>query len=212
MKANKYLNTSILTQNSKLKKTSKETGYKVFNFGIPAYKTQSGKITCPFADKCIKFCYAQKGAYSWSNVQPAFEKRYQLTKDKNFVSLMVSAIKAKKVDFLRVHDSGDYYSTKYLLDWFDIANQLPNVIFYSYTNSIKIVKDNEQHKPQNFSFIFSDSGKQVNLINKDVDRFTRIFKSETELKEAGFVNASKVDLFASKHYNKTNNKIGLIYH
>lgn len=212
MKANKYKETAILTQNGKLKKTSKETGFRVFNFGIPAYKTQSGKLTCPFADKCIKFCYAQKGAYSWGNVKPAFEKRYQLTKDENFISLMVDAIKSKKVDYLRVHDSGDYYSKKYLLSWFEIANNLPYVRFYSYTNSVKLIKDNKHLQPYNFSFIFSDSGKQVNLINKDVDRYTRIFKSETELTKAGFINASKVDLFASSHYNRNNNKIGLIYH
>ena len=75
---------NLLTQNSKLKRTSKELNVRVFNFGIPAYKTKSGKITCPFADKCIKFCYAQKGAYIWSNVSPAFEKRYELTKQDNF--------------------------------------------------------------------------------------------------------------------------------
>ena len=110
-------------------KTSKETGLRVFNFGIPAYKTQSGKLTCPFADKCIKFCYAQKGAYSWGNVKPAFEKRYQLTKDENFISIMVDAIKAKKVDFLRVHDSGDYYSKKYLLAWFELQTLCPMYVF-----------------------------------------------------------------------------------
>ena len=93
-----------------------------------------------------------------------------------------------------------------------IANALPYVRFYSYTNSVKLVKDNKHLQPYNFSFIFSDSGKQVDLINKDTDRYTRIFKSETELTKAGFVNASKVDLFASSHYNRNNNKIGLIYH
>jgi hypothetical protein len=46
---------NLITQNSKLKRTSKELNVRVFNFGIPAYKTKSGKITCPFADKCIKF-------------------------------------------------------------------------------------------------------------------------------------------------------------
>ena len=67
---------NILTQNSKLKTTSKHYNVKVLNFGIPAYKTQSGKVTCPFADKCVSFCYAKKGAYIWKNVKPAFEKRY----------------------------------------------------------------------------------------------------------------------------------------
>ena len=30
--------------------------------------------------ECVKFCYAKKGAYIWSNVKPAFEKRMNLQK------------------------------------------------------------------------------------------------------------------------------------
>ena len=35
---------NLLTQNAKMKKTSKENKAKIFNFSIPAYKTRSGKI------------------------------------------------------------------------------------------------------------------------------------------------------------------------
>ena len=203
---------SIITQNSKLKKTSKELGLRVFNFGITAYKTSKGKLTCPFADACIKFCYAQKGAYIWSNVAKVFEQRYELTKQDNFIDIMKSEIIKKRVDFLRVHDSGDFYSNKYFLKWMQIANELPNVKFYAYTNSISIVKNNSNSIPNNFDFIFSDSGKQTNLINKNKDRHTKIFKTETELQKAGYINASKIDLFASKYINPNNNKVGLIYH
>tara|TARA_R110000796_G_scaffold178764_1_gene295415 strand:- start:69 stop:686 length:618 start_codon:yes stop_codon:yes gene_type:complete len=203
---------SIITQNSKLKKTSKELGLRVFNFGITAYKTSKGKITCPFADACIKFCYAKKGAYIWSNVAKVFEQRYELTKQKDFKEIMKNEIIKKKVDFLRVHDSGDFYSNKYFLDWMQIAKDLPNVKFYAYTNSIAIVKNNTKFIPNNFDFIFSDSGKQVNLIDKNKDRHTKIFKNEIELKNEGYINASKIDLFASKYINPNNNKVGLIYH
>ena len=56
---------NLLTQNSKLKKTSKAVGLKVMNFGIPALvDPESGRRTCPFAGSCAKYCYAQKGAYS----------------------------------------------------------------------------------------------------------------------------------------------------
>ena len=51
---------NLLTQNSKIKKTAKHFDVKLFNFSIPAYKSKSGEITCPMADKCVKFCYAQK--------------------------------------------------------------------------------------------------------------------------------------------------------
>jgi hypothetical protein len=49
------------------------------------------------------------------------------------------------------------------------------------------------------------------MIDYEQDRFTKIFKSEQELDRAGFVNASKVDLFATKWFSK-NKKVGLIFH
>jgi len=200
---------NLLTQNSKLKKTSKKFGLRVFNFGIPAYKTADGKVTCPFADSCVKFCYARKGAYIWSNVKPAFEKRYKLTKQDDFIDIMVAEILKKKVDYVRVHDSGDFYSPSYLQKWLDIAKKLPNVRFYAYTNSIKMVKDIEL--TDNWDIIFSDSGKQVDLIDKDNDRHTKIFHSHEALISAGYTDTSEFDLYATKWFNKTN-KVGLIIH
>jgi hypothetical protein len=200
---------NLLTQNSKLKKTSKELGVRVFNFGLPAYKSASGKLICPMADSCVKFCYARKGAYIWSNVKPAFEKRYELSKTDDFVNKMYDEISKKKPDYVRVHDSGDYYSRQYLSKWIDIALLFPEIKFYSYTNMVQLFKEVEL--PSNFDVIFSDSGKQKHLIDTQVDRHTKIFGSEQELDRAGYVNASKVDLYATKWFSK-NKKVGLVYH
>lgn len=161
---------NLLTQNSKLKKTSKELGLRVFNFGLPAYKSQSGKLTCPMAQECIKFCYARKGAYIWSNVKPAFEKRYELSKTDQFVDAMNAEIAKKRPDYVRVHDSGDYYSRAYLKKWIEIAIHNPEVKFYSYTNMVSMFKNTEL--PSNFDIIFSNSGKQKHLIDKEIDRHT----------------------------------------
>tara|TARA_R100001463_G_scaffold20385_1_gene49687 strand:+ start:902 stop:1513 length:612 start_codon:yes stop_codon:yes gene_type:complete len=202
---------NLLTQNTKIKDTSNALGVKVFNFSIPAYKSETGKVTCPFADKCIKFCYAQKGNYKrFPSVKNGMEKKYQLTKQSNFVELMNEEIKKKKPDFIRVHDSGDYYSKTYLDKWLTIAKENPKVKFYSYTNSIKFIKE-LQEIPGNFDFIFSDSGKQVNLIDKAKDRHTKIFNSIDSLNKLGYKDASKIDLFSTKWYNNTN-KVGLIFH
>lgn len=200
---------SLLTQNSKLKKTSKELGVRVFNFGIPAYKSASGKLTCPMAKECVKFCYAKKGAYIWSNVKPAFERRYQLSKTDEFVDKMNEEIRSKKPDYVRVHDSGDYYSGKYLQKWLQIAKDNPSVKFYSYTNMVEMFHKTEL--PSNYDVIFSNFGKQVDMIDKKNDRYTEIFKSEDELNSRDFVNASKIDLFATKWFSN-NKKVGLIYH
>ena len=199
----------LLTQNGKLKKTSKLMGFKVVNFGLPAYKSITGRVICPMADGCIKFCYARKGAYIWGNVKPAFEKRYELSKTDDFISAIHAEIQRKKPKFVRVHDSGDYYSREYLAKWFQIAQQNPHVNFYSYTNMIDMVK--KADIPSNYDFIFSDSGKQVDLIDKSIDRHTKIFKSADELVTAGYANASENDLNATRWFNNTN-KVGLIYH
>ena len=171
---------NLLTQNSKLKKTSKALNLRVFNFGIPAYKSASGKLTCPMADECVKFCYAKKGAYIWSNVQPAFEKRYQLSKTLEFIDAMNSEIKKKRPDYVRVHDSGDYYSRSYLAKWITIAKSNPEVRFYSYTNMVDMMHKAEL--PNNYDIIFSDSGKQKHLIDKSVDRHTQIFDTRRKKK------------------------------
>jgi hypothetical protein len=200
---------NLLTQNSKLKKTSKSLGLRVFNFGIPAYKSASGKLTCPFADACVKFCYAKKGAYIWSNVQPAFEKRYQLSKTDDFVNIMNQEIAKKRPDYVRVHDSGDYYSKAYLDKWLAVVIHNPNVRFYSYTNCVEMLKN--ANLPDNYDIIFSDSGKQKHMIDETKDRHTRIFHSHNELVSAGYTDASNIDLMATKWFNKTN-KVGLIFH
>jgi len=200
---------NLLTQNAKLKKTSKLNNAKIFNFSIPAYKTKEGKLTCPFADSCIKYCYAQKGNYTrFPKVQQLMEQKYTITKQDNFILLMNEEIEKKKATHIRIHDSGDFYSVKYLQKWVDIATQNTNVIFYAYTKSIKFFKDNKVKKPKNLKIIFSEGSKTDQLINTAKDRHARIFKSAELLQAAGYIDASSNDLKAITE----NKKVGLVYH
>jgi hypothetical protein len=196
----------ILTQNSKLKKTSKENNKRVFNFGITAYKTSTGKIVCPFAKDCIKFCYAKKGAYNFGNVKPLFEQRYNLTKSEIFIEAINDSIKAKKVDILRIHDSGDFYSNEYINKWITIAKENKNVIFYAYTKSIPLFE--KINLPKNFIIIYSYGSKVDNLIDVSKHRHSKIFDDEEQLIKEGYINASKNDLNAIR----SNKKVGLIFH
>jgi len=65
--------------------------------------------------------------------------------------------------------------------------------------------------PSNFDIIFSDSGKQKHLINERKHRHTKIFKCNSDLVRSGYVDASSIDLMATKWFNKTN-KVGLVFH
>ena len=206
----------ILTQNSKLKKTSKLNNKRVFNFGIIANKSLEGKSTCPFAKGCLGAdykCYAQKGAYAWPKVKQAYNNRYLLTKQDNFVNLMNESIQKKKVDILRLHDSGDFYSVAYLNKWVEIANANKDVIFYAYTKSIPFFKPSKKSDtsfllPKNLKIIFSEGSKKDNLINTSKDRHSRIFKDIKSLLSAGYINASDNDLNAITD----NKKVGLLLH
>jgi hypothetical protein len=190
----------MLTQNSKLKKTSKLSRLRVFNFGIPA------QDTCLWAGDCKKFCYASKGAYVWSNVKPAFERRLEITKQNDFSELMITEIIKKKASHVRIHDSGDFYSREYLHKWIKVMQSMPDVTFYAYSKSLPLFEG--ETLPKNFVLIKSMGGKKDDMINMKKDRHARIFNSIDELKKEGYVNASENDLFAIGE----NKKIGLLKH
>ena len=199
---------NLLTQNAKIKKTSKENNAKIFNFSIPAYKTKDGKVTCPFADSCVKYCYAQKGNYTrFPVVQELMEEKYKISKTNTFIPLMNEEIKKKKATHVRIHDSGDFYSPTYLQKWLDIATQNKDVIFYAYTKSIKFFVDGLK-LPKNLKIIFSEGSKTDNLIDVNKHRHARIFKSKELLKAAGYIDASSNDLKAIT----SNKRVGLVYH
>ena len=199
---------NLLTQNAKMKKTSLKNNSKIFNFSIPAYKTKSGKSTCPFAGGCQKYCYAQKGNYTrFPIVQELMEQKYKISKTADFIPLMNEEIQKKKATHIRIHDSGDFYSPIYLQKWIDIAVQNTNVIFYAYTKSIKFFIDGLL-LPKNLKIIFSEGSKIDNLIDVKKHRHARIFKSKELLSAAGYIDASDNDLKAIT----SNKKVGLVYH
>ena len=202
--------TQVLTQNDKMKKTSKKENIRLYNFGISAYKSHStGKVTCPFAKDCIKFCYARKGSFIWNNTKKAYEKRYLLTKEPDlFKAKITEAITRRRATHVRIHDSGDFYNRDYILQWFEIMRQFEDVTFYAYTKS-KMLFDEFDFLPHNFTVIYSLGSRFDNLINQDVDRHSKIFYSLEEMQKQGYINASNNDLEA---INPNNNKIGLLIH
>ena len=197
----------LLTQNSKLKKTSIENNMRVLNFSLPAYKTITGKTVCPFAKDCVKYCYAQKGNYRYPSVVKGLNNRYELSKTADFIPQMNATIILERPTHVRIHDSGDFYSIEYLQKWVQIANDNKGVIFYAYTKSIKFFIDGLK-LPKNLKIIFSEGSKTDNLINVNKHRHARIFKSKELLQAAGYIDASTNDLKAIT----SNKRVGLVYH
>jgi len=203
------------TGNTKLKYTAKLHDVKIVNFSIPDYKSKSGQLTCPFAKDCIKFCYAGKGMYNFSNVSDALELRYEESKKASFeetINLQISRMRDNKQKYVRIHDSGDIYSKKYFLKWVSIMTDNPGTRFYFYTKSVSIVKPLESILPENVSYAYSFGGKNDDMIDVTKDRHAKIFNTEKELLDAGYHNASFDDLQRTSWINPDNIKIGLILH
>jgi hypothetical protein len=205
---------TVFSQNAKMRKSSGD-GIHVYNWGIPAFKSADGTLTCPNATKCVAGCYAKMGAYVWSNVAKAYEGRLALSKDVNFTEVIkhnIDKLINKHKDgtiLIRIHDSGDFYSKEYYEQWKSIALHYKankRIKFYAYSKMVSMLKDDK--RPDNFSIIFSFGGKEDKLINVKKDRHSRVFESSEELEAAGYVNASDDDMLALTK----NNKVGLVYH
>ena len=211
--------TKLLVQNKKIKKSS-DANYLVLNFGLPAYKSTTGLITCPLAGECGNAggCYALQGPYRWSNVAQAYENRLQATLSNDFIINLQAELNGKlktskrqnKQIVIRIHDSGDFYSLDYTEKWLQIINNNPNVKFYAYTKMIPLFNllKKQGKIPSNFRVIYSEGGKMDKLI-KENDYHAKVFSSEKELIDAGYSNAMHNDLVAGLGEN---NKIGLVYH
>jgi hypothetical protein len=199
--------------NTKLQKTAKEFNVRIFNFSIPAGNDKkSGKITCPFAGSCLKLCYAKRGMYRFGNVERALTKRYEASKEENFVQTItdeLAKVKKDKQTYVRIHDSGDFYSPTYFQKWLEIARLNPTVRFYAYTKSHSFIRGIEL--PENMDLIFSLGSTKDELINKDTERHSKIFYSSTEMHEQGYTDSSYLDIVATKWVTE-NHKIGLLIH
>ena len=202
------------TGNTKLKNTAKHFDIKIFNFSIPAGNDKaSGKITCPFAGSCLKLCYAKKGMYRFGNVERALTKRYEASKEADFVQRIndeLSKVKKGKQIYVRIHDSGDFYSPSYFAKWLEIARLNPSIRFYAYTKSHSFIRGNF-NLPDNFDLIFSLGSTRDELINQDTERHSKIFKTADEMQAAGYSDSSYLDINATK-WVTANHKIGLLIH
>jgi len=104
-----------------------------YSFDLPA------KITCPGAtEACKKACYAFKLAQVYANVGRKYTRNYEFAQSAEFVRYMIRNI-PHGCEF-RIHVSGDFFNSAYILDWIAIVSKRPDVTFYTYTRSWRIPK------------------------------------------------------------------------
>ena len=197
-KARKWL----LRQNAELR----EIG--AFNWTLPALgvKLDDGRVvrTCPQAGVCARFCYARNGTYLFPLAKTAHANNLKLILDdlEGWKKAMLDELAHKRYrngKYVRIHDSGDFFSNEYLEAWVDIARKVEDVTFYCYTKEVSRFKEkveNNPNTPVNFRWLYSMGGLEDHLINKDTDRHAEVFSSAEALEEAGYFNQEESDILA----------------
>lgn len=197
---------NLLTQNSELK------GLGVYAWTLPAHwvtLTNGSKFnTCPNAGICGAFCYAKSGRWNFSNVKKAHIEKLEfvLNDPDKWEEAMNQELSKKKYQgkMIRIHDGGDFFSDEYLRRWIRIAEKNPDLIFYSYTKEVLMIK---AHRiPDNMIIIFSMGGKQDHFIIKHIDRHAEVFPSLIQMIDAGYVDIHEDDRLAAL---SPNHRIGL---
>jgi hypothetical protein len=205
----------LLTQNSKMKKSS-QNGITVVNWTLPAFRSETGLVTCPNAKACVSGCYARSGTYRFKASVVAHGAKLDLTLSDTFVSEMIGEIESwrakKSVKHLkvRIHDAGDFYSVSYLNKWLEIMAAYqndPKVSFYAYTKMVSLFKT--VAIPANFRVIFSFGGTEDHLIDTSTDFHSKVFESIEALESQGYIDGTDDDMVAALG---TSPKVGLVYH
>lgn len=106
-------------------------GRHVWHWSIPA-----NKDICKTATTlCAKECYAKKGLFNMPSTRNALQRNYELALQDDFPQQMIKQIRSEWISVFRVHSSGEFFSAKYISDWYRIVSKCPQVLFFGYTRS-----------------------------------------------------------------------------
>jgi len=162
----------VTDTNSKMEKTSKVLRRllgkraKAVSFNIPAsidFRIGDAQFnTCPQAGACKSVCYARSGQMALEDAIRVRVDNLWSTLRPDFVERVSESIRSFKSTHVRIHDSGDFYSQKYLESWIEVARGMPEIVFYAYTKSLDLCWNDA---PSNLRIVQSEGGKLDLLID-----------------------------------------------
>lgn len=196
-------------QNKKLKKDN------ITSFGIPALQDAHGFTTCPNARACASICYARQGNYQFPNVKRTRQHNIDLVRQllNQHPGALTRALiddisKLSQYQYIRIHDSGDFFSSAYLDAWCDALREHPDIRAYAYTKMIgrTIHRYQRGRIPPNLNIIQSFGGSQDYMISLRHPHAI-IVPTESDI-PPGYIDGSHSDLPAARGYGQ----IALVYH
>lgn len=170
----------------------------IFTFSLPA------GWACPFAQDCMaksdrykgkikdgpdtQFrCYAASMEARHSSVRNSRWHNYDLLRGKTrdeMIRLILDSL-TPYAGYVRVHDSGDFFSQDYFDSWMEVARQRPRTTFYAYTKSLPYWVARLGNIPSNFILTASKGGRHDELIDRHGLRYAQVVYSEAEAEALG---------------------------
>ncbi len=178
-----------------------------FNFNLPA------GFTCPFAGTCltkadratgkikdapdIDFrCYAASQEALRSGVRKQRWDNFDALKTigVNDVQGMAAAIQTaieyqlpRSEKIFRLHVGGDFFNDNYMKAWIKVAENMSDILFYTYTKSVPYLIKN-MPLPNNFRITVSKGGKYDKLIDQYGLKFSVVVFSVEEAENYKWVD------------------------
>ncbi len=115
-------------------------------------------------------------------------------------------------DFVRIHESGDFFNGEYMKAWLDVASKMPHVHFYAYTKSLPFVKKHKEviDSLPNFALTLSVGGKRDRDISSVDIKKVEVYNTPEEILEAGLILDLDDNLAKEKGGNEKD--FGLLVH
>ncbi|WP_051107887.1 GP88 family protein [Actinomadura atramentaria] len=147
--------------------------------------------TCPSAGVCAQACYARAGAYRFPAVRAAHIRNLAFVLDDpaGWETAMRNELRHPRFigAYVRIHDSGDFFSDDYLAAWLRIVNAIPGTHFYCYTKEVLMFRRHvEPEPPANLRWIYSLGGRHDQHIDLGLDRTADVFPTENAITDAGW--------------------------
>lgn len=130
-------------------------------FNLPATMQVCGRI--------CKGCFAMKAQTVYPSVLPSRETKLVASQQADFVQRATESIAILGTPYVRIHESGEFYSQEYVDSWAAIATALPNVQFLAYTKRLAEWDFSALRALPNVIIISSLFGKSVNY-SKDLSK------------------------------------------
>lgn len=152
-------------------------GMAEYSFTVDNGITKKELCTSGTCNVNCKGCYAQKGFFNMPNVKNTIAITTWLCQnDLDFVKRAIQAqIKADKIDTIRIHATGDFFSTEYITMWHDIASNNKTVKFWTYTKNP--IAENAFNDLDNINIVKSiipDIGFNFGHIDYIIDTYNKL--------------------------------------